>query len=319
MPDSRPWPRITIVTPSYNQGQYIEETIRSVLLQSYPNLQYIVMDGGSKDNSVEIIRKYERWIDHWQSVPDRGQADAINKGLSLADGEIFQFINSDDVLAPGTLYAVAERMIGADAVAGAVEVFDSKQILYTARPRGIEARLMLNVARHAPHCTYHQPGVWMQRAHLKELGGFDTQYRYCFDSHLFIRYAERWPRIAYTDKVFVRFRMHDASKSSAESASFGDEMVRLRLDLAQNLQSPVLRSYARRSAARFNWRNRFEQQLGQAEARTPASFARTLPPLLLRPDLTWDSEGRRLVAIALDRMLNAAQLRLMPRMGKHKT
>jgi glycosyltransferase involved in cell wall biosynthesis len=316
MPDAQPWPRVTIVTPSYNQGQYLEETIRSVLLQGYPNLQYIIMDGGSKDNSVEVIRKYERWIDHWQSAPDKGQADAINKGLALADGEIFQFINSDDVLTSGTVLAVATRMNDHDAVAGAVDVFDGEQTLYIAYPRGIEARLMLNVARHAPHCTYHQPGVWMRRAHLGELGGFDQRYRYCFDSHLFIRYAERWPRIAYTDQVFVRFRIHAASKSSAESSRFGDEIVTLRLDLAQNLQSPALRAYAQRSAERFAWRNRFEEQLAQSSTRTPASLVRSLPALLLRPDLTWDSEGRRLVGIAFDRMLNAAHVRLTRRAGR---
>lgn len=316
MPDGQPWPRITIVTPSYNQGAFIEETIRSILLQGYLNLQYIVMDGGSTDNSVEIIRKYGSWIDHWQSASDKGQADAINKGLALADGEIFQFINSDDVLAPGTLSAVAQRMSDHDSVAGAVEVFDDGRTLYVAYPRGIEARLMLNVARHAPRCTYHQPGVWIRRAHLEELGGFDARYRYCFDSHLFIRYAERWPRIAYTDEVFVKFRMHGASKSGAEAMRFGDEMVKVRLDLGQNLLSPVLRAYARRSAERFAWRNRFEAQLAQKEARTPGSLARSLPPLLLRPDLTWDSEGRRLVGIAFDRMRNAAQLRLMRRRGQ---
>lgn len=103
MPDSRPWPRISIVTPSFNQGRYIEETIRSVLLQGYPNLEYIVIDGGSSDNSVGIIKKYEPWLAYWVSEADRGQAHAINKGFQKATGEIFGWLNSDDVYCKGAL------------------------------------------------------------------------------------------------------------------------------------------------------------------------------------------------------------------------
>ena len=102
------WPRISIVTPSYNQGQFIEETIRSVLLQGYPNLEYFVIDGGSTDNSVEIIKKYERWLTYWVSEPDKGQANAINKGLERATGEIAAYLNSDDLYLSGALQHVAQ-------------------------------------------------------------------------------------------------------------------------------------------------------------------------------------------------------------------
>ena len=97
MPEGKPWPRISIVTPSYNQGQFVEETIRSVLLQGYPELDYIVMDGGSKDGTVRIIEKYARWLSHWEDpAPDRGQAAGINKGFSKGTGAIYAWINSDD-------------------------------------------------------------------------------------------------------------------------------------------------------------------------------------------------------------------------------
>ena len=100
MPDGRPWPRMSIVTPSYNQGQFIEETIRSVLLQSYPDLEYIVIDGGSTDESVEIIKKYVEWLAFWVSEPDRGQSDAINKGLTISKGDFLAYLNSDDAYRP---------------------------------------------------------------------------------------------------------------------------------------------------------------------------------------------------------------------------
>ncbi len=109
MPDGSPWPKISIVTPSFNQGQYIEETIRSVLLQGYPNLEYIIIDGGSTDGSVEIIKKYEPWLTYWVSEPDRGQSHAINKGWKKATGEIIAYLNSDDVYYPQSFKAVAEN------------------------------------------------------------------------------------------------------------------------------------------------------------------------------------------------------------------
>ena len=94
-------PRITIVTPSFNQGQYLEQTIRSVLNQDYPNVEYIIMDGGSRDNSAEIIKKYSDFLARWESEPDRGQAHAINKGMEYASGDILCWINSDDWYVPG--------------------------------------------------------------------------------------------------------------------------------------------------------------------------------------------------------------------------
>jgi glycosyltransferase involved in cell wall biosynthesis len=101
------FPKISIVTPSFNQGKFLERTICSVLDQNYPNLEYVIMDGGSTDNSLEIIKNYQKKLHHWESKTDRGQADAINKGFSKTDGEIMAWINSDDILSPGSLFLVA--------------------------------------------------------------------------------------------------------------------------------------------------------------------------------------------------------------------
>jgi len=114
MLDGSEYPRISIVTPSYNQGQFIEETIRSVLLQGYPNLEYIIIDGGSNDNSVEIIERYESFLAHWVSECDRGQTHAINKGLDIATGEILCWLNSDDYFLPDALATIARRYIAFD-------------------------------------------------------------------------------------------------------------------------------------------------------------------------------------------------------------
>jgi glycosyltransferase involved in cell wall biosynthesis len=106
MPDGSEWPRLSIVTPSYNQGKFIEATIRSVLLQGYPNLEYIIIDGGSTDQSVETIKKYEKYLFYWHSKKDRGQADAINQGLEKTTGEILGWINSDDIYVKGTFHKI---------------------------------------------------------------------------------------------------------------------------------------------------------------------------------------------------------------------
>gem|GEM_PF-1231987 len=111
MPDGRQWPKISIVTPNYNYDRFLEEAIRSVLLQGYPNLEYIIIDGNSTDNSVEIIKKYEKWLTYWVSEPDRGPGHSVNKGLDIATGEWVNWINSDDLLMPNALETLT-KIIG---------------------------------------------------------------------------------------------------------------------------------------------------------------------------------------------------------------
>lgn len=311
-PDGVPWPRVSVVTPSYNQGLFLEETIRSVLLQGHSDLEYIIMDGGSTDNSVEVIRKYARWITYWESKPDGGQADAINKGLAISTGDAFQFINSDDLLARNTLAIVAPALLDNDVAAGAVATFDQECEIayYTPICCNLETAALLNVARHAPSCTYHQPGVWLRREHLTTLGGFDISYRYCFDAHLFIRHSEHWPKTFYTEETLAHFRTHANSKSVAELERFGPELVRVRRDLAHQLRSGRLRRFSRLCALRFAWRIELEQFLHDKRKRSVAKFFRLAAISLCRPDLAWDFEGRRLLLSGLMQFLSSAARRL---------
>src|SRR4030095_2867904 len=132
------WPRITVVTPSFNHGRFIEETIRSILLQSYPNIEYFVLDGGSTDNTVEIIEKYSPWIDFWVSEPDRGQSAAINRGLRMGSGSHATWINSDDMLCKNALYHhLSTHELAADVgyIGDCVSIDEAGNILATQRGR----------------------------------------------------------------------------------------------------------------------------------------------------------------------------------------
>ncbi len=136
MPDGSQWPKISVVTPSYNQGQFLEETIRSVLLQGYPNLEYIIIDGGSTDESVEIIQKYEKYLSYWISEKDRGQSHAINKGFAKSTGDILCWLNSDDLFKPNALKCVVQTLKNTSRPAwmiGASEIIDQKSSLLRTR------------------------------------------------------------------------------------------------------------------------------------------------------------------------------------------
>jgi glycosyltransferase involved in cell wall biosynthesis len=139
MPDGRPWPCVTVITPSFNQAGFIEATLRSVLLQGYPNLEYLVLDGGSTDGSVEIIERYSPWIDFWTSEPDGGQSAAINRGLRMGTGEFAAWINSDDMLYRNALTEHAVRASFEDGVVyvGVCALMDAQGAIRSMRRSSI--------------------------------------------------------------------------------------------------------------------------------------------------------------------------------------
>jgi len=213
MPAGTPWPRISIVTPNYNYGQYLEETIRSILLQGYPNLEYIIIDGGSTDESVEIIRKYSKHIAYWTSESDGGQAHAINKGLSRVSGVLLNWINSDDQLLPGALRSLAERHLRypTSILLGDVENFyesDGRSSIY--RQSNVTFRNLIDLSIN--NCSWHQPGTFIP-AHLSiSIGPLDEGLKYSFDLDYLCRLLQRSNAI-YLSLPVVRFRIHNLAKT----------------------------------------------------------------------------------------------------------
>jgi len=229
MPDGRPWPRISIVTPSFNQGQFIEETIRSVLLQGYPNLEYIIIDGGSKDESVEIIRKYEPWLTYWVSEPDRGQSHAINKGLAHCTGDVFNWINSDDMLFPHALREVAVAWsTRPDAIiAGSLETINPDGTRKTVHQRNIALQNFLDKEeRRRSGMQWNQPASFLPLRWVRKVGGVNEGLMFTMDGFLMMALLEHC-EIQYVPKVLSCFRLHAASKTTLYSAEFPLEVARM--------------------------------------------------------------------------------------------
>jgi len=186
------YPKISIVTPSYNQGDYIEKTITSVLEQNYPNLEYIIIDGGSTDQTVDIIKKYSDRLTYWCSEKDEGQSDAINKGLARVSGDVFNWLCSDDYLEPGALFKVAEAYQAAPQASGwvgACRWVDSNYVVqWTFYPHSLDFE---NFAQNFNGKQLSQPSCFLNTRILKEIGGVDQSFTYAMDFNLWLRMQQR--------------------------------------------------------------------------------------------------------------------------------
>jgi GT2 family glycosyltransferase len=216
MAGGRPWPRICIVTPSYNQASFLEETLRSVLLQGYPNLEYIVMDGGSDDGSVEVLRKYEPWLSYLRIGPDEGQAAAIAEGFQRSKAEIMAWLNSDDRYEPGTLQRIAtyfSRHPRVVFVTSNVYDMDAQgSLAANSEYRFIASPCRMLTANLGWH-NWPQPGsFWRSRAY-EECGGIDPSFRFSMDRDLFLRLTALGPARRLKGPPTAVFRYHDHSKT----------------------------------------------------------------------------------------------------------
>lgn len=247
-------PRITIVTPSFNQGVFLEETILSVLKQGYPNLEYIILDGGSKDNSVEIIEKYQSHLAFWRSHPDDGQAAALREGFENATGEILNWLNSDDLLAPGALRTVAGAYLeygpdvvvaGGCRVIGAtqqpVEHWPSFQTEFNV-PEPMPIREMLDMTMHwFPGEFFYQPEVFFPASAYRQVGGIDATIFYTMDYDLWMRLALAGLRVVVVPETLAEYREHPGQKT-ADLTSLHRQMVETANRYLKDKQTGLSRS-----------------------------------------------------------------------------
>ena len=222
------YPKISIVTPSYNQGQYLEDTILSVLGQGYPNLEYLIYDAASKDNSVAIIKKYEIQLSHWVSEKDNGQADAINKGFAKATGEILMWLNSDDVLMPNVLHFIAEQYIekGDGIYFGNCIHFkeNSNGTLYV---RGSEVSKYFNNIPLELTDTIIQPSsFWSKKTWLKN-GILADNFHFGFDWEWFLRAKKNQIPFFSINKPISLYRIHEEHKSGTGGRKRQEELLKI--------------------------------------------------------------------------------------------
>ncbi|MCS3672416.1 glycosyltransferase involved in cell wall biosynthesis [Salinibacter ruber] len=254
-PDGSPWPKISIVTPSYNQGEFIEETIRSILLQGYPNLEYIVVDGGSDDETVDILKKYDPWIDHWVSEPDRGQSHAINKGIRECTGSIFNWINADDLLVPHALRRVGRYMKKEDVlVAQGWHMKSDKANLFQTNNLSCDALIIGHAD--ASGAMFTQQAIWLRTEQVKSCGGVDTDIEYAMDQDLYIRYLRRYDSVKYISVPVAVFRLHEESKTGRSKGHFQKSQHNILDKLSNDPNFKDKKKLIRWSRSKLNWKQK---------------------------------------------------------------
>lgn len=237
------FPLVSVIVPSFNQGVFLERTIRSLLHQDWSRIEIIVVDGGSTDDTVSIINRYERHIAWWVSEPDRGQADAINKGLSRATGAYVTWLASDDVLFPGALRILVralEETPGAGIAYGGVAFIDADdRILKTSAYRDMTLDSLLYDKR----STIAQPASLISRSVLDRVGMLDETLHYCMDYDLWIRLMKVSSAVNLGDTILAGYRLHETSKTVSQYTRMAREKIGVNRRYTGDLVNPVITAH----------------------------------------------------------------------------